>query len=214
MKVKLRVWSFGREQRRWISAAAGNQGGYLLVLSPGDPMQPRRAGQEAVAFPDNRSIGLSFYHNLFAREHNSFVDEFRKQAAQKPDADSGLRDPTDPKRVIRNKDVTPDELFDAARLVVSAEIAKIHTIEWTPQLLYIEPLYKGMNANWNGLLGTGDPDDSKALATSWCTPSASRRTLRSSRNGIRCSRRDGESSGWAARFRTTRLRIPTTSTAA
>jgi len=43
------------------------------------------------------------------------------------------------------------------------EIAKIHTIEWTPQLLYDEPLYKGMNANWNGLLGTGDPDATKAL---------------------------------------------------
>ena len=82
----------------------------------------------------------------------------------KPNADSGLRNPSDPKRVIRNKDVSADELFDVARLVVAAEIAKIHTIEWTPQLLYDEPLYKGMNANWNGLLGTGDPDDSKALA--------------------------------------------------
>jgi hypothetical protein len=34
---------------------------------------------------------------------------------------------------------------------VSAEIAKIHTIEWTTQLLYDEPLYEGMNANWSGL---------------------------------------------------------------
>jgi hypothetical protein len=34
---------------------------------------------------------------------------------------------------------------------VSAEIAKIHTIEWTTQLLYDEALYKGMNANWSGL---------------------------------------------------------------
>jgi hypothetical protein len=31
-------------------------------------------------------------------------------------------------------------------------------------LLYNEPLYKGMNANWDGLIGTGDPDVSKALA--------------------------------------------------
>jgi hypothetical protein len=31
-------------------------------------------------------------------------------------------------------------------------------------LLYDEPLYKGMNANWNGLLGSGDPDVSKALS--------------------------------------------------
>ena len=138
--------------------------GYLPVLQPGDPFQPQWAGQESVAFPDNWSIGLSFYHNLFAREHNSFVEEFRRQAAQAPDADSGLRNPSDPQRVIRNKDVTPDELFNVARLVVAAEIAKIHTTEWTPQLLYNEPLYKGMNANWNGLLGTGDPDVSKALS--------------------------------------------------
>lgn len=142
----------------------GKQGGYLPALAEGDPFQPQWKGQESVGFPDNWTIGMSFYHNLFAREHNSFVEEFRKQAAKTPNADSGLRNPSDPTRVIRYKDVTPDELFTAARLVVSAEIAKIHTTEWTPQLLYNEPLYKGMNANWSGLLGTGDPDDSRVLA--------------------------------------------------
>jgi hypothetical protein len=138
--------------------------GYLPVFQTGDPIQPQWAGQEAAAFPDNWTIGMSFYHNLFAREHNSFVTEFRRLAAAQPDADSGLRNPADPKRVIRNRDVTPDELFEAARLVVSATIAKIHTIEWTPQLLYDEPLYKGMNANWSGLLGKGDPLVSDALS--------------------------------------------------
>ncbi len=145
-----------------LSGAPGP--GYLPVFQSGDPIQPQWAGQESAAFPDNWSIGLSFYHNLFTREHNSFVDEFRKEAAKSPNADSGLRNPSDPKRVIHNKDVTPDELFEVARLVVAAEIAKIHTTEWTPQLLYDEPLYKGMNANWNGLLGSGDPDVSKALS--------------------------------------------------
>jgi Animal haem peroxidase len=144
--------------------AGASVGGYLPVLQPGDPFQPQWAGQESVAFPDNWSVGLSFFHNLFAREHNSFVDEFRRQAAQTPNADSGLRNPSDPNQVIAYKDVSSDELFNVARLVVVAEIAKIHTIEWTPQLLYDEPLYKGMNANWNGLLGTGDPDVSKALS--------------------------------------------------
>ena len=38
---------------------------------------------------------------------------------------------------------------------MSAEIAKIHTIEWTTQLLYNEPLYRGMNSNWSGLF-SGD----------------------------------------------------------
>src|SRR5207302_3735001 len=109
--------------------------------------------QEATAFPDNWSIGMSFYHNLFAREHNLFVDAFRKQAVATPDDDSGLRNPLKPDQIIRYRDVTADELFEAARLVVAAEIAKIHTTEWTPQLLYDEPLYRGMNANWSGLLG-------------------------------------------------------------
>ncbi len=136
---------------------------FLPVLALSDPMNPEWAGQEAAAFPDNWTAGLSFYHNLFAREHNSFVDEFRRIAARTPDADCGLRNPSNPKHVITYREITPDELFDVARLVVAAEIAKIHTTEWTPQLLYNEPLYKGMNANWNGLLGTRDPGVSDAL---------------------------------------------------
>ena len=132
-------------------AGAGERQGYLPLLEASDPMNPQWAGQEAVGFPDNWTIGMSFYHTVFAREHNLFVDAFRAQAAATPDADSGLRNPARPDQVIRYRDVTADELFEAARLVVAAEIAKIHTTEWTPQLLYDEPLFLGMNANWSGL---------------------------------------------------------------
>ena len=138
--------------------------GYLPIFAPSDPINPEWAGQEAAGFPDNWTVGLSFLHNLFAREHNSFVAEFRRVAAQTPSADCGLRDPANPKQVIRYRDVTPDELFEIARLVVAAEIAKIHTTEWTPQLLYDEPLYLGMNGNWNGLFGDQDGLLSKALS--------------------------------------------------
>src|SRR6266700_2047966 len=99
---------------------------------------------------------MSFYHNLFAREHNAFVDAFRKQTARTPDDDSGLRNPAYPDAAIRYRDVSADELFEVARLVVAAEIAKIHTNEWTAQLLYNEPLYKATNANWGGLLQEED----------------------------------------------------------
>lgn len=129
----------------------GDRQGYLPLFDPADPINPEWAGQEATAFPDNWSIGLSFFHNVFAREHNAFVDEFRRQAAFTPDADSGLRNPADPDRVIRYREVRAQELFEVARLVVAAEIAKIHTIEWTTQLLYNEPLNRGMNANWHGV---------------------------------------------------------------
>jgi hypothetical protein len=132
-------------------AGAGERQGYLPLLESTDPMLPQWAGQEAAGFPDNWTIGMSFYHTVFAREHNLFVEAFRAQAAATPDGDSGLRNPDRPGQVIRYRDVTPDELFEVARLVVSTEIAKIHTTEWTPQLLYDEPLYLGMNANWHGL---------------------------------------------------------------
>src|SRR5437762_429676 len=76
----------------------------------------------------------------------------RRSTVTTPAADSGLRHPARPDTVIRYADVSADDLFEVARLVVAAEIAKIHTIEWTPQLLYDEPLFLGMNANWSGLL--------------------------------------------------------------
>jgi len=143
--AKLRLVAAGQR------AGGGERLGYLPVFEPTDPINPQWAGQEAAAFPDNWTIGMSFFHNVFAREHNLFVEAFRHQAAETPDADSGLRNPSRPDEVIRYRDVTADELFEVARLVVSAEIAKIHTTEWTTQLLYDEPLYLGMNANWHGL---------------------------------------------------------------
>ena len=128
-----------------------------------DPINPEWARQEAVAFPDNWTIGLSFLHNVFVREHNIFVEEFRKYAAENKDADSGLRDPANPERVIAYQDVSDEELFQITRLVVAAEIAKIHTIEWTSQLLYDEPLYLAMNSNWFGLV-RNSPLIEKALS--------------------------------------------------
>lgn len=127
------------------------------------PVQPQWQGQEAAGFADNWNIGTSFYHNLFSREHNYFVDKFRDLQKQTPDADSGLRDPDHSDTIIALKDVTDERLYQVARLVVAAEIAKIHTIEWTTQLLYNEPLYAGMNANWHGLFNHQEDRVSKIL---------------------------------------------------
>jgi hypothetical protein len=53
------------------------------------------------------------------------------------------------------KDLTEhrDQIFDKARLVNSALMAKIHTVEWTPAILAHPALQIGMNANWWGLAG-------------------------------------------------------------
>ena len=155
---------------------------------------------------------MSFYHNVFAREHNQFVDAFRRRAAATPDADSGLRDPANPARVIRYRDVTPDELFEVARLVVAAEIAKIHTIEWTTQLLYDEPLYRGMNGNWGGLLG----EDSRRLGGARGAWSQHARhgptTALNPTPGTRCSPRARASSGMGSNRAELESRLPTPTT--
>jgi hypothetical protein len=151
----------------------GDKYGYLPAFRPAcasgsaegqcDPIQPEWVGQEAVAFPDNWSIGMSFYHNVFVREHNLIVDAFRALQKSVPGADSGLRDPEKPADVVTYAQISDEQLFQIARLIVAAEIAKIHTIEWTPQLLYDEPLNVGMNSNWSGLFGNDDPILKKTL---------------------------------------------------
>jgi Animal haem peroxidase len=76
-------------------------------------------------------IGLSALHTLFAREHNLICDRLK---IDYPDKDG-------------------DWLFEKARLILAALIAKIHTVEWTPALLNTPALRFGMRGNWWGVVG-------------------------------------------------------------
>jgi hypothetical protein len=58
-------------------------------------------------------IGSLIMHHLWASEHNYVVDELHKNY---PKMDS-------------------EELFQTARLIVAAEIVKVHSVEWTAQLV-------------------------------------------------------------------------------
>lgn len=49
--------------------------------------------------------------------------------------------------------ISRDQIFDKARLVNCALMAKIHTVEWTPAILAHPALKIAMNANWWGLAG-------------------------------------------------------------
>lgn len=49
--------------------------------------------------------------------------------------------------------VPRDQIFDKARLINCALMAKIHTVEWTPAILAHPALKIAMNANWWGLAG-------------------------------------------------------------
>ena len=76
-------------------------------------------------------VGLELLHTLFMREHNAVCDML---AATYPDW-------------------SDDEVFDKARLIIAALIAKIHTVEWTTAILNRPALRIGMRANWFGLAG-------------------------------------------------------------
>ncbi|KAH9304356.1 hypothetical protein KI387_008760 [Taxus chinensis] len=75
--------------------------------------------------------GLSVLQALFIKEHNAICDMLKEQYL----------------------DLDDEELYRHARLVTSAIIAKIHTIDWTVELLKTDTLLAGMRANWYGLLG-------------------------------------------------------------
>lgn len=82
-------------------------------------------------FTDNWWTGLELLHTIFALEHNAICDDLK-------DHFPGW---------------TSDQIFDTARLVNCALMAKIHTIEWTPAILPHPALQIAMNANWWGLMG-------------------------------------------------------------
>ncbi|XP_066263357.1 uncharacterized protein [Branchiostoma lanceolatum] len=106
------------------------QDGKLKVTSSGMIPLDEKTGVEKTGFSSNWWVGLSMLHNLFTREHNVICDVLK----------------------ARYPKMTDQELFDKARLINAAVMAKLHTVEWTPALLYNDILDVAMNSNWFGLL--------------------------------------------------------------
>jgi hypothetical protein len=129
--------------------------------------------QERAAFVDNWWLGMSLLHTLFTREHNFLVEELPKHG---PPPGGG--------------EWTDDKKFDTARLIVSALIAKIHTIEWTPQLLFDSVGNLAMQSNWNGLLNFdfNDPQGFKQQVEETVGSRLSTRFLDRFQANVRCGR--------------------------
>ena len=90
-------------------------------------------------FHDNWWLGLELIHTIFHLEHNWIIDNLLKPQIGKKICKNG------------NGFDCGNEMFEKARLINSALIAKIHTVEWTPALLDNPVLHLGMRANWYGL---------------------------------------------------------------
>jgi hypothetical protein len=102
-------------------------GGADLHLEEGHlPSGP--GGFPLTGFRDNWWLGLSAMHTIFAREHNAVCAALRGEYPR----------------------MDEESVYHTARLVVSALIAKIHTVEWTPAILATEVIDIGLRANWEG----------------------------------------------------------------
>ena len=87
-------------------------------------------GLEVTGMTENAWVALSLLHGLFALEHNAVCDRLAKEFPQWDD----------------------QQLFTKARLVVSALMAKIHTVEWTPAILPNPLTVLALRTNWYGLV--------------------------------------------------------------
>ncbi|MEU3407842.1 peroxidase family protein [Streptomyces sp. NPDC006670] len=122
---------YGSDEARCRSLRTGERG--RLILEDGRLPRDPRPGMEcldATGMNSDYWTGLSLLHTLFAKEHNAICD------------------------LIRSHHPTWDDerLFHTARLVNTALMAKIHTVEWTPGILDHPVLHHAMRSNWYGLL--------------------------------------------------------------
>src|SRR6266540_1078641 len=121
---------YGRTQEFADKARSGEDG--KLRVDP-DGMLPAdlEEGVDFADVPGTHWIGLAILHTLFTLEHNAICDRLRREYPSWPD----------------------QRLYDKARLVNSALIAKIHTLDWTPAIIAHPTTKVAMKVNWHGVAG-------------------------------------------------------------
>ncbi|MEO8664623.1 MAG: peroxidase family protein [Ignavibacteria bacterium] len=119
---------YGSDQETVDRLRSGVDG--KLNVNPDGLLPLDKKGIEQTGFIRNWWVGMSMLHTLFTREHNAICDHLKKHY---PDWDD-------------------TRLFNVARLINAAIMAKIHSVEWTPAILPNKGLDLGLNANWYGIL--------------------------------------------------------------
>ncbi len=127
------LYGSSRERQRLVRGRADT--GKLELIDGRLPsmktVDPDLEGIDLTGANDNYWVGLSLFHTLFAREHNALCDMLRSHYPS----------------------WTDEQLFQKARLINSALMAKIHTVEWTPGLLQHPTVDRAMQINWWGMFG-------------------------------------------------------------
>lgn len=120
---------YGSSAAEQAEVRAG-EGGRLRVDPDGSLPVPADPDRDPSLVPGFWA-GLGMLQTLFALEHNAICDRLRLEYPHWSD----------------------DELFERARLVNAALIAKIHATEWTPAVIDHPTTVAGMRISWWGLVG-------------------------------------------------------------
>jgi hypothetical protein len=105
--------------------------GRLRLDEHGLPPRDLEAHVDLTGVAGNFWVGLALLHSLFMREHNAVCDRLHEA----------------------HPDLSDDELYDKARLVIAALMAKIHTVDWTPAIIAHPTTVLALRTNWWGLEG-------------------------------------------------------------
>ena len=105
--------------------------GRLRIDDLGLPPEDLQKFADLSGVAGNFWVGLAILHSLFMREHNAICERL---AAEYPE-------------------MSDQELYDKARLVNAALMAKVHTVDWTPAIIAHPTTVLALRTNWYGLLG-------------------------------------------------------------
>ena len=122
------IYGKSLEEQKFVRSGSHGK----LRLGPnGLPLYPTGADRNPAMVP-GFWLGLAMMQTLFTLEHNAICDRLRTAYPSLDD---------------------DEELFERARLINAALIAKIHTVEWTPALISHPTTVAAMHGNWWGLIG-------------------------------------------------------------
>jgi hypothetical protein len=121
---------YGRDPA-FAAALRTGEHGKLKLDSQGLIPQEIESHVDLTGVAGNFWVGLALLHSLFTREHNAICDHLR----------------------AIHLELSDDELYDKARLVVAALMAKIHTVDWTPAIIAHPTTVTALRTNWWGLEG-------------------------------------------------------------
>lgn len=122
---------YGSDERQQHALRTMSGGKMKLDAEGRLPEDPAKAGVDLTGFNNNFNPILSLLHWLAVREHNA-IAEFLAEL---------------------HSDWDDETLFQMARKANVAQLARIHTDQWTRDLLQHETLQIGMHADWYGFLG-------------------------------------------------------------